>query len=152
MNSVDIYTVDYMIMNPDIRSVGGSVFPGVMLVSNKNIYILSISGHETEEPSDWLHSVSSAEVTKVRLSDELSLFFLETIKFYWSHDFYMCFHTLIVLVIKMIELIIWKRKIHCFLSWYSVISNNQSLDMLMIDNNSTINSSKLLMILSFRFF
>ena len=41
-----------------VKSLPGKMFPGVIVVSDKRIYILSINGKETEEPSDWLEQVS----------------------------------------------------------------------------------------------
>jgi len=45
-----------------IRSIPNSVWPGVLVVTNKRIYTLGITGVETEEPSDWLELKSSANV------------------------------------------------------------------------------------------
>jgi len=45
-----------------IRSMPNSVWPGVLVVTNKRIYTLGITGAETEEPSDWLELKSSANV------------------------------------------------------------------------------------------
>merc|ERR1712240_440867 len=36
-----------------LRSAPSSVWPGVLVVTNKRIYMLKITGPETEEPGDW---------------------------------------------------------------------------------------------------
>jgi len=48
-----------------LRSAPSSVWPGVLVVTNKRIYTLRITGKETEEPSDWLELRSSANVQKL---------------------------------------------------------------------------------------
>ena len=47
-----------------VRSVG-RMFPGVMVVTNKKVYILAITARETEEPGDWLELVTVGEVSRV---------------------------------------------------------------------------------------
>ena len=47
-----------------VRSVG-RMFPGVVVVTNKKIYILAITGRETEEPGDWLDLVTEGEVSRL---------------------------------------------------------------------------------------
>jgi len=48
-----------------LRSAPTSVWPGVLVVTNKRIYTLKITGKENEEPSDWLELRSSANVQKL---------------------------------------------------------------------------------------
>eukprot|EP00092_Neocalanus_flemingeri_P010449 GFUD01011260.1.p1 GENE.GFUD01011260.1~~GFUD01011260.1.p1 ORF type:complete len:1434 (+),score=529.61 GFUD01011260.1:103-4404(+) len=48
-----------------LRSTSSSLWEGVLVVTNKRIYALRITGKETEEPGDWLELRSSANVQKL---------------------------------------------------------------------------------------
>jgi len=48
-----------------LRSAPTTVWPGVVVVTNKRIYMLKITGQETEEPSDWLELRASSAVQKL---------------------------------------------------------------------------------------
>jgi len=48
-----------------VRSHPGKMFPGIVVVSDKRIYILSINGKETEEPSDWLEKVTYCDILRL---------------------------------------------------------------------------------------
>lgn len=48
-----------------LRSAPSSVWPGVLVVTNKRIYMLKITGPETEEPGDWLELRASSSVQKL---------------------------------------------------------------------------------------
>ena len=47
-----------------VRSVA-RMFPGVLVVTNKKIYLLHITARETEEPGDWLELVTVGDVTRL---------------------------------------------------------------------------------------
>ena len=48
-----------------LRSAPTTVWPGVVVVTNKRIYMLKITGPETDEPSDWLELRASSSVQKL---------------------------------------------------------------------------------------
>jgi len=48
-----------------LRSAPTTVWPGVVVVTNKRIYMLKITGPETEEPGDWLELRASSAVHKL---------------------------------------------------------------------------------------
>ena len=41
------------------------MYPGVVVVTDKRIYILSITGQETEEPGDWLDLITCADTVRL---------------------------------------------------------------------------------------
>ena len=48
-----------------VRSHPGKMYSGVIVVTNKKIYSLAITGVETEEPGDWLEMVASVDIVKL---------------------------------------------------------------------------------------
>jgi len=48
-----------------LRSSPSNIWPGLLVVTNKRIYALKITGKETEEPGDWLELKASANVQKL---------------------------------------------------------------------------------------